>query len=138
MYVTPYLFFSGNCAEALRFYEQALSARVVANMKYADTPAKDHVPQEAQDKVIHAAFVIGNTTVMAADDCSPGGSGGMPGGYSLTLSVDTPQAAAKVFNALAEGGSVTMALDKTFFAEAFGSVHDRFGVRWMVICEKPL
>ena len=141
MYATPYLFFDGNCAEALRFYEKFLGAKVMANLKYADTPAKDHVPAALHDKVIHASFMIGNTTIMASDDCPAPGQAATPnkpGGYSMTLSVDTPEVAAKVFNALADGGTVTMKLDKTFFAEAFGSVHDRFGVRWMVICDKPL
>ena len=60
------------------------------------------------------------------------------GGYSLTLHVDAPAKAENVFNALADGGTVTMKMDKTFFAERFGSVHDRFGIRWMIICEKAV
>ena len=135
MHATPYLFFAGNCAEALRYYEKVLGARVMMSMKYADSPAKDHVPAELHDKIIHASMMIGSTVVMASDEGQPGGK---PGGYSMTLSVDTPEVAATVFNALADGGTVTMKLEKTFFAEAFGSVHDRFGVRWMIICEKPL
>jgi PhnB protein len=136
MYVTPYIFFNGNCAEALGFYEKSLGARVVASMKYGDTPAKDHVAMDMHDKVIHAAVMIGNTAVMAADDCTPDRAAGPSGGYSLTISVDTPAKARQVFDALADGGKVTMAMDKTFFAAAFGSVHDRYGIRWMVICEK--
>jgi PhnB protein len=138
MYVTPYLFFNGNCAEALRYYEKALGARVLHSTTYGDTPAKDHVPPALHDKVIHATLMVGNTAVMASDDCTPDGAAVTPGGYSLTVSVDTPETAKKVFDALADGGTVTMALDKTFFAAAFGSVHDRYGVRWMVICEKVL
>lgn len=138
MYVTPYLFFNGNCAEALGYYEKVLGARVLNRTTYGDTPAKDHVPAAMHAKVIHATLMVGNTAVMAADDCTPDGAAGKPGGYSLTVSADTPETAKKVFEALADGGTVTMALDKTFFAQAFGSVHDRFGVRWMVICEKGL
>lgn len=138
MYVTPYLFFAGNCAEALRYYEKVLGARVLYSTTYGDTPAKDHVPAALHDKVIHATLMVGNTAVMASDDCTPDCSAGSPGGYSLTVSVDTPDAAKTVFDALADGGTVTMALGKTFFAEAFGSVNDRYGVRWMVICEKVL
>jgi PhnB protein len=138
MYATPYIFFNGNCAEALRYYEKVLSARIMVSMKYGDSPAAAHVAKELHDKVIHASMMIGNTVVMASDDGSGDGSAGKAGGYSLTLSVETPATAEKVFNALADGGTVSMKMDKTFFAERFGSVHDRYGVRWMVICEKPV
>lgn len=135
MYVTPYLFFKGNCAEACRYYEKVLGARIMMSMTYGQSPAAEHVAKDMHDKVIHASLMIGNTVVMASDGTSEDVD--KPSGYSLTLSVETPATADKVFNALADGGTVTMKLDKTFFAERFGSVHDRFGVRWMVICEKP-
>jgi PhnB protein len=138
MYATPYLFFQGNCAEALRYYEKVLGARVMMTMKYGDSPAKEHVSKDLHDKVIHASMMIGNTIVMASDDGMPDQAASKPAGYSLTLSVETPAVAEKVFNGLADGGTVTMKLDKTFFAERFGSVHDRYGVRWMIICEKSL
>jgi PhnB protein len=138
MYATPYIFFNGNCAEALRYYEKVLGAKVEFSMTYGQSPAASHVAKEMHDKVIHARLMVGNTAILASDDGSPNASAGKHGGYSLTLSVDTPQAADKIFHALADGGEVTMKLDKTFFAERFGSVHDRYGVRWMVICEKPI
>ena len=136
MYATPYIFFNGNCAEALSYYGKVFGAHVVSSTSYGDTPAKDQFPKEMHDKVIHAVVMIGNTAVMASDDCTPNGAAGTHGGYSLSVSVDTPEMAHKVFDGLADGGTVTMAMDKTFFAAAFGAVHDRFGVRWMVICEK--
>ncbi len=138
MHATPYLFFHGNCAEALRYYEKVLGARVMMSMTYGASPAAGHMPKEIHDKIIHASMMVGNSLIMASDDGTPDGAAGKPGGYSLTLSVETPETAEKVFNALAEGGTVSMKMDKTFFAERFGSVHDRFGIRWMVICEKPL
>lgn len=136
MYARPYIFFNGNCAEALRYYEKVLGARVMTSMTYGETPAAAHVPKELHDKVIHAAMMVGNSMILASDDGTPDGP--KPGGYSLTLYAETPATAEKVFDALADGGEVTMKMDKTFFAERFGSVHDRFGIRWMVICEKPL
>jgi PhnB protein len=136
MYVTPYIFFNGKCAEALAYYEKILGARVMARMTYGESPAREHVAKDLHDKVIHAAMMIGNTVVMAADDCTPDHAAGPSGGYSLTISVDTPEVARRLFDGLADGGTVTMALDKTFFADAFGSVHDRYDIRWMIIAEK--
>lgn len=134
MYVTPYIFFAGNCAEALAFYEKTVGAHVVSRTTYGESPAREHFPKEMHDKVIHATLMIGNSAIMASDDGSP--ERAAPGGYSLTLSVDTPEVARRVFEGLAAGGTITMALDQTFFADAFGAVHDRFGIRWMVIAEK--
>jgi PhnB protein len=136
MYVTPYIFFAGKCAEACRYYEKTLGARLTMSMSYGQSPAAAHVPAEMHDKVIHAHLVIGNTSVLASDGMAEHGAGKSPNGYSLCLTFDTPEAARKVFGALADGGTVGMAMDKTFFAEAFGQVTDRYGIPWMVICEK--
>jgi PhnB protein len=135
MYATPYIFFNGNCAEACRYYEKALGARILMSMTYGQSPAASHVPKEMHDKVIHASLMIGNTAVLASDGTA---EDGRPAGFSLALSVETPATAEKVFNALADGGTVKMKMDKTFFAERYGMVTDRFGIPWMVICEKPL
>ena len=131
MNVTPYVFFNGNCAEAIAYYQKVLGARVRSQAKYGDTPAKEHVPAEFHDKVIHADLEIGGSSLMMSDDCRPEAGG--PGGYSLTIGADSTAEAKRMFDALADGGTVTMEFGKTFFAEAFGSVHDRFGIRWMVI-----
>jgi PhnB protein len=58
-------------------------------------------------------------------------------GCSLTLAVDTPEQAERMFAALAHGGTVKMSLEPSFFAARFGMVTDQFGVAWMVICEQP-
>lgn len=137
MYSTPHIFFGGNCAEACRYYEQKLGARVLRLMTYGDSPAAGHVSPDLKDKVIHAHLLFGNTAVMAADS-PPEQWSGKPAGYALTLSLDGVANVEKAFAALADGGTVGMALGKTFFAESFGMVTDRFGIPWMVICETPL
>lgn len=137
MYVTPYIFFSGNCAEACRYYEKVIGARIMMSMTYGQSPAAEHVPKDMHDKVIHASLMVGNTVVMASDGTSED-TGERAGGYALTLTAETPATAEKVFNALADGGTVKMKMDKTFFAERFGQLQDRFGISWMVICEKAM
>lgn len=137
MHSTPYIFFEGKCAEACRYYEKVLGARVTMSMTYGESPAAAHVSADLKDKIIHSALQIGNTTVMAADS-PPEQWSGKPAGFALTVSVDAPEVAEKVFAGLADGGSVGMPLDKTFFAEKFGMVTDRYNIPWMVICEKAL
>ena len=133
MLVQPYLNFDGRCEEALEFYRGALGAEVTALMRFKDSPephAPGMVPPGAQDKVMHASFRIGDTTVMASD-CHAGGRPSFQG-FSLSLTLPDGARAERAFAALTDGGQVQMPLGKTFFASRFGVVADRFGVSWMV------
>lgn len=133
--VQPYLFFDGKCEEAIEFYKRALGAEVAFMMRFKDNPeppkAGCEPPRGSENKIMHAQFTIGSTTVMASD----GRCGGKPNfeGFALSLTVPTEAEADKAFNALADGGKVEMPLAKTFFSARFGMVVDRFGVFWMVL-----
>jgi PhnB protein len=134
MQVQPYLFFEGRCEEALDFYRGALGAEVTALMRFEespDPPPPGMVPPGSGRKVMHAAFRIGDSTVMASDGRCSGQS--RFGGVSLSVSVPDEETADRFFAALAEGGQVQMPLGKTFFSPRFGIVADRFGVSWMII-----
>jgi PhnB protein len=133
MQVQPYLFFDGRCEEALEFYRAALGAEVTALMRYKDSPAPQApgmVPPGSENKVMHASFRIGETTVMASD----GRCEGQPRfqGFALSLTVRNGAEAERLFAALAKGGQVQMPLTKTFFSSHFGMVADRFGASWMI------
>ena len=134
MQVQPYLFFDGRAEEAIEFYRKTVGAKVEMMMRFKDAPEKPQpgmVPPGSEDKVMHAAMKIGDTTVMASD----GNCQGHPSfqGFSLTLSAKNDSEAEKLFAALGDGGKVQMPLGKTFFASKFGMLADRFGVNWMVI-----
>lgn len=135
--VQPYLFFGGRCEEALEFYRTALGAEVQMLMRYKESPDPNPaMPSCFDDKVMHASVRIGATTLMASD----GMCNGKPTfeGFSLSIVVADEAEADRVFAALAEGGLVTMPLEKTFWAEKFGMLQDRFGVGWMVsVMHKP-
>ena len=136
--VQPYLFFGGRCEEALEFYRTALGARVEAVMRFADSP--EPMPPGTlapgfETKVMHSCFRVGGSAIMASDGCGPESTFA---GFSLALSVATEAEAERAFAALAEGGSVTMPLAKTFWSPLYGMVNDRFGVAWMVmVATKP-
>ena len=135
--VQPYLFFGGRCEEALEFYRAAVGAEVQMLMRYQESPEPNpSMPSCFGDKVMHASFRIGATTLMASD----GMCDGTPNfeGFSLSVTVPDEAEAERVFTALAEGGLITMPLEKTFWAPKFGMLQDRFGVGWMVSVEhKP-
>lgn len=128
----PYLNFGGNCREAFTRYQEILGGEL-AIMSMADMPSGDgaDVPPDQQDLVVHAALTVGDDVLMASD--APGGDFGPVQGMYVNLSLDDPDEARRVFDALAEGGTVEMPLSESFFAEAFGICTDRFGTPWMVI-----
>lgn len=133
MQFTTYLFFDGRCEEAAAFYRQTIGAEVVYMMRYGESPdphPPGMVPPGFDNKVMHMTLGIGDHAVMAADDCT-----GHPkfSGFSLSLTAKTEEEAATLFAALADGGTVTMPLEKTFFAPKFGMLTDRFGMSWMVM-----
>ena len=134
MQLTPYLNFNGQCEAAFKFYAQCLGGRIIAMTTFSETPAAEHVSPELRDQIIHARLQVGETVVMGSD-CPPEMYEPTKG-MSVCLQVDTPAEAERIFHALAEGGTVQMAMEETFFAHRFGVVTDRFGSPWMVICEK--
>ncbi len=134
MQVQPYLFFEGRCEEALEYYRTALGAEVTMLMRFKESPEPmpaGMCPPGSDDKVMHASFRIGETTLMASD----GRAAGSPvfQGFSLSLAAANDAEAQRLFSALGQGGQVQMPLSKTFYASSFGMVADRFGVSWMVI-----
>jgi PhnB protein len=130
MQVQPYLCYEGRCEEALAFYRGALGAEVTMLMRFKDSPDPAMVSPGAEDKVMHASFRVGETTVLASD----GQCLGRPSfqGFSLSLTVPNEAEAERLFGALGDGGQVQMPMTKTFFSPRFGMVADRFGVSWMI------
>jgi PhnB protein len=133
MQLNPYLLFSGNCEEALKFYEQTLGAKIDRLLRYGGSPAEGMAPPDWSEKVLHARFTVGETMLMAAD-ASPGYYE-QPQGFSISISVDDTAKGESIFNALAETGTTKMPFQQTFWAKGFGMCVDRFGIPWMVNCE---
>ncbi|HVC10236.1 MAG TPA: VOC family protein [Burkholderiales bacterium] len=134
MQVQPYLFFEGRCDEALEFYKKALGAEVAGLLRYKDNPEPPpagKAPPGSENKVMHAALRIGETTLMASDGLCVGKPSFQ--GFALTLSAQDEAEARRLFAALGEGGQVRMPLAKTFFSPSFGMLADRFGVSWMIL-----
>jgi PhnB protein len=137
MQIQPYLFFDGRCEEAIEFYRKAIGAEVQMLMRFKDSPEpceEGMIPSGGENKVMHAQFRVGETTVLVSD----GRCLGKPSfqGFALSLTVADAAEADRLFNALADGGQIQMPLNKTFFSPRFGMLADRFGVTWMVYVAK--
>ena len=135
MQVNPYLNFDGQCAEAFRFYERVLGGKIEAMMTHGESPIAGEVPPEWHDRILHARLVVGDQVLMASD--SPPELYQKPQGLYVSLQVKRPAEARRIFDALAENGTVTMPFEKTFWAAGgFGMLVDRFGTPWMINCEQ--
>ena len=134
MRIDAYLMFNGNCEEAFRFYEKVLDGRIEAMFPHEGTPAEEHVAPEWRKKIMHACLVIDDAMLMASD--APPQFKQDMSGFSVSLRIDDPARAERVFNALSEKGAVKMPFQQTFWAHRFGMLTDQFGVPWMINCEK--
>jgi PhnB protein len=131
--VHPYITFPGNCRQAIDYYRSALGAEVLFLQTVGGSPMPEMGPA---DNIMHCSIKVGESTIMMSDDLAPGG-GSAPGNISLAIGLNDPARARQLFANLAESGTVLMSLDKTYWAEAFGIVIDRFGVKWMINCDAP-
>ena len=133
MRVSPYLSFDGQCEAAFRFYEQCLGGQLGPIFRYAGSPMADQAPADWQDKVMHGSVTIGDLVLMGADVTPDRYES--PRGFSLSLQITSATDAERIFRELGKEGRVVMALEKTFWAERFGMLVDRFGLPWLINCE---
>ena len=125
-----YIFFNGNCADAMHFYSEVLGTPLTALMKYGDSPEPNQCAPGSADRIMHASMLVDGRNLMASD--VPAGQEKPVQGFALSLFYDQPDEARRIFDRLSQGGSVMMPLAETFWAQTFGMFTDRFGTPWMV------
>ncbi len=138
MSIEPYLFVNGRAEEAIEFYQEVLGAEREMLLRFNQAPEpgpEGMLPPGFENKVMHASILIQGARVMMSDGLSADAPAFK--GFSLALEAKDGEQARRWFDALADGGEVTMPFGKTFFAEHFGGVTDKFGVGWMVIVPNP-
>ncbi|MDP8924632.1 MAG: VOC family protein [Chloroflexota bacterium] len=135
MQVHPYLNFGGQCREAFAFYEQCLGGRIEVMQTHGESPIAADVPPDWHARILHARLRVGDAVLMGSD--SPPEHYARPQGLYVSLQVDDPAEADRIFRAPAEQGTVTMPFEPTFWAAGgFGMLVDRFGTPWMINCER--
>ncbi|HTD96588.1 MAG TPA: VOC family protein [Edaphobacter sp.] len=135
MQIQPYLHFNGNCQEAFKLYEKCLGGKIEAMMTMGEAPAEAKIPAGSGNQIMHACLKVGDAVLMASDAC--GQPYTAPQGFSVSIQINDPAKAERIFNELSEGGKVTMPIAQTFWAYRFGMLVDRFNIPWMINCEKP-
>jgi PhnB protein len=127
-----YLSFDGTCAEAMRHYEKTLGGKLVALMKHSETPGGMQVSPENADRIMHACLTLPDGAMLMAGDAVCGQPYEGMKGFTLALTYPTVTEAKRAFDALSTGGKVQMPLQKTFWAETFGMLVDRYGAPWAI------
>ena len=133
MQLNSYLMFTGQCKEAFEFYAQLLGGKIEAMIPHAGSPAESHTLPQWQDKIMHARLSVGDSLLMASD--APPGHQEAAKGFYVNIGLKDPKDAERIFNALAENGTIRMPFQQTFWAIRFGMLVDRFGTPWMINCE---
>jgi PhnB protein len=133
MKLNTYVNFAGRCAEAFRYYEANLGAKIGMMVTHAQSPGPSRLPPEWKDAVLHARVRIGDSDLLGADipNAQP-----MRSAY-LSLSVDSDAEAERIYAVLSKDGKVFMPMEETFFASRFAQVQDQFGLNWMILHERP-
>ena len=134
MQLNPYLSFNGQCETAFKFYERVLGGKIVAMVTYAGSPMEDQAASEWRNKIMHARLSVGDEVLMGSD--APPNRYQEMKGICVTLGIDDPSDAERIFHALSENGTVQMPIQKTFWAARFGMLVDQFGTPWMINCEQ--
>lgn len=130
MQSNTYLFFDGECEAAFKFYEQCLGGKIDEMMTYGDAPMSEEIPSEQRDRIMHANLTVGGMVLMGSD--TPPDGFQKPQGFSVNLQFDDLVEAERIFQKLAENGTVKMPFQETFWSTRFGMLVDRFGTPWMI------
>ena len=132
--IKPYIAFKGNCEEAINFYKDKLGAEVLFMQRYGESPMAGKGPDE---KIMHTSIKIGDSVIMACDNVFEENPTTVGNNISLAIGGNDVTAAEGMFDKLSEGGTVTMPMQETFWAERFGMLTDKFGINWMFNIDKP-
>lgn len=138
--INPYLTFDGNCEAAFEFYQTVFGGEFAFKGRFKEMPSQEGMPpmsDEIGELIMHISLPIGEGTVLMGSDTSEhfGQKLEVGNNFSISVNASDKSEAERIFNALADGGKITMPLNDTFWGAYFGMCTDRFGIQWMINCE---
>jgi PhnB protein len=134
MRLMAHLHYKGNCREAFAAYAKLFGGRIEFAMTYGETPDAAQSSVAMRDLIVHARVNLGDQYLLGCDP--PSDRYLAPQGFNVMAMVDSPGEAERIFQSLAAGGTIGMPFGQTFWAYRFGMCTDRFGIPWMINCEK--
>ena len=132
MKLLTHLHFKGNCREAFDFYAEVFGGQIEFAVTFGEMPGP--APEGLRDKLAHARLNLKGEYLLGCD--APPERYQVPQGFNIMSHIDIPTEAERVFNRLAERGTIVMPFQQTSWAYRFGMCNDRFGTPWMVNCER--
>lgn len=134
MRLKHYLSFNGDCRQALTWYAELLGGQVVAMQRFGDTPGCEDLPDELKTRILHGRVDVGAFSLMGTDATPDHPYQGVTGAH-VVIDLDDLEQAESLYAALSDGAqAVEMPLQQTFWAQRYGILTDRHGVRWMINC----
>ena len=126
--LNPYLGFKGRARDAMEFYRSVFGGDLRLTT-FGEFGAPEGVDA---DQVMHAQLETPAGFTLMASDTPPGMDYTAPNStMTVSLSGDD-QDLRGYWEKLADGGTVTMPLEKQMWGDEFGMCVDRFGTPWMV------
>lgn len=131
--IFPYIVTNGNGREAIKFYEDAIDAKVLSLQTFGEMPENPEIPipSEAKDRILNAQLKIGNTNLMLSDTF-PGSAYKLGNQVEIAITMNDIEKSKEIYNKLQESGQVLIPLQETFWSPSYGSVTDKFGVSWQI------
>src|SRR5437660_6732030 len=134
MQLSTHLNFNGQCEAAFKFYERVLGGKITFTMTWGEMPGANQFPPESHKLIMHTSLSVGDEVLMGAD--APPDRYQQPEGINVSLPLKDVAESERIFNALAENGTVRMPFEKTFWSPGFGICVDQFGIPWMINSEQ--
>lgn len=134
MKVNPYVNFDGQAEEAFHFYKSIFGGEFIANMKMSEAPGTENLPDDERNRTMHISLPLGKDTILMASDILPSAGHTLNKGNNVYISIHpvSREEADRVFKRLSEGGEIEMPMEDQFWGDYFGSLVDKFGIRWMI------
>lgn len=137
--LSPYLTFAGNCEEAFTFYKSIFGGEFAYLGRFKEMPPSPDYPpiqEDDKEKIMHVSLPISKETILMGSDSSEAfGHSNIEGNnFSISINTNELNEATRLFDGLAENGTIKMPLNKTFWGAYYGMLTDKFGIHWMVNC----
>jgi PhnB protein len=132
--IYTYLTFSGNCREAMNFYQQCLGGELHFQT-IGESPLADKMPAKMKDCILHATLTRDDLLLLGSD-MVPGTGLTKGNSLSLMLACHTEKEIRDSYNNLSAGGQATHPLEDTFFGAIIGNLTDKFGNHWLLHFDK--
>ncbi len=129
--LNPYIFFKGNCREAMEFYKSIFGGELTVQTYGDVNTASEQMPAE---NIMHAMLQSEEFTVLGSDTAAASPTAAK---ITLCLGGSDKEKLTNIFNHLSDGVEIKYPLKKEFWGDTFGSLTDKYGVEWMVNISEP-